>query len=162
MKRINLIKAAVTPADAAERYGLTVGRNGMTLCPFHDDHHPSLKLYDDHFFCFACEAHGDVIDLTAKLLGISIPEAIRRLEEDFSICLNGSPQSFKPGRSVVSNFRKDEIVCLTVLTDYERLLRRWKTEHAPKTPDEKQPDARFTESCHMLGYIGYLADFLCF
>ena len=73
MNRIEPIKAAVSPADAAERYGLKVSRNGMARCPFHDDHHPSLRLYDDHFYCFACAAHGDVIDLTAKLLGVSVP-----------------------------------------------------------------------------------------
>ncbi len=29
------VKAAVTVKDAAERYGLTVSRNGMACCPFH-------------------------------------------------------------------------------------------------------------------------------
>ena len=38
------IKAAVTTRQAAESYGLKVSPSGMALCPFHDDHHPSLKL----------------------------------------------------------------------------------------------------------------------
>jgi hypothetical protein len=34
------------------------------LCPFHDDHNPSLQIYSDgHYHCFSCGAHGDVEDL---------------------------------------------------------------------------------------------------
>ena len=161
MNRIETIKAAVSPADAADRYGLTVSRNGMTLCPFHDDHHPSLRLYDDHFYCFACAAHGDVIDLAAKLLGIPGPEAIRRLEEDFGINTEANlPKTVRPARPHLSRFREDELLCLSTLTEYERLLRRWKTEYAPKTPDNPIDD-RFVEACQMLDRIEYLADFLC-
>ena len=35
-----LVKANITTRQAAEHYGLNVQRNGMTLCPFHDDHVP--------------------------------------------------------------------------------------------------------------------------
>ena len=161
MNRIETIKAEVLPADAAERYGLTVSRNGMTLCPFHDDRHPSLRLYDDHFYCFACAAHGDVIDLAAKLLGIPGPEAIRRLEEDFGINTDADlPKTTRPARPHLSRFREDELLCLSTLTEYERLLRGWKTEYAPKTPDDPIDD-RFVEACQMLDRIEYLADFLC-
>lgn len=160
MNRIETIKAAVSPADAAERYGLKVSRNGMTRYPFHDDHHPSLKLYNDHFYCFACAAHGDVIDLTAKLLGVSVPEAILRLEEDFGLGGNDSPQSVRPARPHLSRFREDELLCLSTLTEYERLLRGWKTEYAPKTSEDPIDD-RFVEACQMLDYTEYLADFLC-
>ena len=160
MNRIETIKAAVSPADAAKRYGLKVGRNGMARCPFHDDHHPSLRLYDNHFYCFACSAHGDVIDLTAKLLGISAPETIRRLEEDYCIDAHDSPSPIRPARPHLSRFREDELLCLSTLTEYERLLRRWKTEYAPKTPDDLIDD-RFVEACQMLDRVEYLADFLC-
>jgi len=160
MNRIETIKAAVSPADAAKRYGLKVGRNGMARCPFHDDHHPSLRLYDDHFYCFACAAHGDVIDLTAKLLGIPVPEAIRRLEDDFGIDAHDSPSTTRPARPHLSRFREDELLCLSTLTEYERLLRRWKTEYAPKTSDDPIDD-RFVEACQMLDRVEYLADFLC-
>ena len=69
------------PIEASRRYG-TVKR-GFMRCPFHADRTPSLKLYGDHFHCFGCGAHGDVIDLTAGLLGCSKGEAARRLETDF-------------------------------------------------------------------------------
>ena len=41
-------KSLVTAREAAEHYGLMVNRYGMALCPFHDDHNPSMKL-DKHF-----------------------------------------------------------------------------------------------------------------
>lgn len=53
-------KSLVTAREAAEHYGLTVNRYGMALCPFHDDHNPSMKL-DDRFHCFCCGEDGDVI-----------------------------------------------------------------------------------------------------
>ena len=47
------VKTSVSMPEAAERYGLDVGRSGMARCIFHDDRHPSMKLYDDHFIVLA-------------------------------------------------------------------------------------------------------------
>ena len=83
MRKTNysVLKNAVPLDESAERYGTV--RRGFMLCPFHADRVPSLKLYGDHFHCFGCGAHGDVVDLTAGLLGCSKAEAARRLEVDF-------------------------------------------------------------------------------
>ncbi len=161
MLQIANIKSTVAPADAARQYGLPVQRNGMALCPFHNDTHPSMKLYDDHFYCFACGAHGDVIDLTSRLLGVSFVEAVHRLEADFGISPNDDPPvAAKPPRPYLSQFRRDELLCLSTLTEYERLLRLWKQLYAPRVPDAPIDD-RFVEACQMLEMIEYLADFLC-
>lgn len=40
------IKSMVTPRMAAE---LSVSRNGMACCHFHDDRHPSMELYENHY-----------------------------------------------------------------------------------------------------------------
>ena len=161
MLQIESIKANVAPADAAKMYGLSVQRNGMARCPFHNDTHPSMKLYDDHFYCFACGAHGDVIDLTAKLLGLNFRETVHRLAVDFGISPNDDPPAaVKPQRPHVSQFRRDELLCLSTLTEYEHLLRFWKQEYAPSVPDAPIDD-RFVEACQMLETIEYLADFLC-
>ena len=161
MLQIESIKTNVAPADAAKMYGLSVQRNGMARCPFHNDTHPSMKLYDDHFYCFACGAHGDVIDLTAKLLGLNFKETVHRLAVDFGISPNDDPPAaVKPQRPHVSQFRRDELLCLSTLTEYERLLRFWKQKYAPSVPDAPI-DERFVEACQMLETIEYLADFLC-
>ena len=36
--------------------------DGKVCCPFHADDTPSCHVYHDHFHCFGCGAHGDVID----------------------------------------------------------------------------------------------------
>ena len=85
MNQFESVRAAVPLRDAAKHYGLTVSRNGMTCCPFHEDRHPSLKMNEDYFFCFGCGAAGDAIDFTARLLGLSCYEAAQKLASDFGI-----------------------------------------------------------------------------
>ena len=85
MDIFTMVKAAVTVRQAAEHYGLQVNRNGMALCPFHNDCHPSLYVSDDHYHCFACGEHGDVIDLTAKLFDLRLYDAARKLASDFHL-----------------------------------------------------------------------------
>ena len=79
------VKQSVTPWQAASFYGLEPDRSGMCRCPFHNDHTPSLELYDDHFYCFGCGMSGDVTDLAGKLLSLSPKEAAERLFRDFGI-----------------------------------------------------------------------------
>ena len=54
------LKQRLTCREVAPRYGLKVNASGMALCPFHDEHSPSLKL-SRGFHCFGCGAQGDVI-----------------------------------------------------------------------------------------------------
>ena len=51
------VKQSVTTRQAAEHYGIHVGRNGMACCPFHNDKTPSMKL-DQRYHCFGCGADG--------------------------------------------------------------------------------------------------------
>lgn len=38
------VKTMVAPRMAAEHFGLSVSRNGMVCCPFHDDRHSCASL----------------------------------------------------------------------------------------------------------------------
>ena len=57
------------------------GRNWECLCPLHDDKNPSFKISEQHnvWKCFGCDTGGSVIDLHAKLNGMTIGEAMRDL-----------------------------------------------------------------------------------
>ena len=66
MNVFEAVKGAVTTREAARMYGIEVKRNGMAVCPFHDDRNPSMKV-DKRFHCFGCGEDGDVIDFTSKL-----------------------------------------------------------------------------------------------
>ena len=156
------IKAAISVKQAAEHYGLKVSHNGMACCPFHNDRHPSLKLNEDYFFCFGCGAKGDVIDLVARLFGLSSYEAAQKLAQDFGIGPDKPPAAIalpKPERPLLKAYRQEEARCLRVLCDYLHLLESWKVQHAPKTAADALDD-RFVEACQMLDYVEYLADLL--
>ena len=81
------VREAVDARDAAERYGLRLDRAGRALCPFHNDHHPSMSFKHGRFRCWACGAAGDCIVLTARLLGLTPVEALGRLNTDFGLGL---------------------------------------------------------------------------
>ena len=154
MNQFESVKAAVPLRDAAKHYGLTVSRNGMTSCPFHEDRHPSLKMNEDYFFCFGCGASGDVIDFTARLFGISPKDATEKLAADFGISVDAKPVAVRRNPS-----RLDEIRCRQVLTDYLHLLQDWKIRYAPQTPGDIWDD-RFVASCKQYDHIVYLLDLL--
>lgn len=80
---------------AARFYGVAVDRHGRALCPFHDDHHPSLSFKDNRFTCFACGARGSVIDLVMQIFHISPLEAAVKLQEDFNLKVEVRGQSHK-------------------------------------------------------------------
>jgi DNA polymerase I-like protein with 3'-5' exonuclease and polymerase domains len=54
--------------------------DGKIHCPFHDDTTPSLHVYDDHFHCFGCGAHGDHIDWLMMIEGMDRDKAVQALE----------------------------------------------------------------------------------
>ncbi|MBR6862427.1 MAG: DNA primase [Acidaminococcaceae bacterium] len=152
------VKAAVRPREAAERYGLPVSQGGMACCPFHDDRTPSLRLYEDHFFCFGCGKYGDLIDLAGQLLGLGPGDAVERLAADFGIDTK-QRCSATQYRSEIHQFREDEANCFSVLMDYLRLLEHWKVSYAPSFPEAPMDD-RYAEACQMLDRIEYMVDVL--
>ncbi|MBD5502909.1 MAG: hypothetical protein HDR09_03900 [Lachnospiraceae bacterium] len=64
------VKEQLKLRDVAEYYGLHTNRAGFTNCPFHQERTPSMKLYDDHFYCFGCQSSGDAITMVEKLFGL--------------------------------------------------------------------------------------------
>ena len=148
-------KSMVTPRMAAEHYGMTVARNGMVCCPFHDDWHPSMKLYHDHFHCFGCQANGDVIEFTSKLFGITALEAAQKLAADFGI--REARPSVLDKLKTYQTQAENEKLCFRVLREYLHILQDWKKKYAPQTPQEK-PHEHFVEACHMLECTQYMVD----
>ena len=91
MNVFEAVKQSVTTRQAAEHYGIRIGRNGMACCPFHHDKTPSMKL-DRRYHCFGCGADGDVIDFTAALYGLGKKEAAMQIAQDFGL----SYEDWKP------------------------------------------------------------------
>ena len=68
------------PAVIGRRVRLTrSGRNWKGNCPFHGEKTPSFYVYDDHFHCFGCGAHGDAIGFVMQSQGSGFMEAVEQL-----------------------------------------------------------------------------------
>ena len=157
MNLFEAVKAAVTPRMAAERYGLSVRQGTMVCCPFHTDRTPSMKLNEDYFYCFGCGATGDVIDLAARLFGLSGSDAAKKLAADFGIAEQKPSVLTKLKRS--KSQAELESRSFRVLGDYLQILQDWKTNCAPQSPEDSI-DPRYAEACHMLERIGNMLDIL--
>lgn len=54
-------------------------RNGKAICPFHNDHHPSMHVTKNLFHCFTCNEGGDSIDFVMKLENLTFRQAVDKL-----------------------------------------------------------------------------------
>ena len=164
MRIFEIVKENVNLWEAAELYGIDVNRYGKALCPFHNDRHPSLYVADNHFYCFACGEHGDVIGFVGRLFHLSPYDAARKLMADFHLSPDKPPSAAalhaKRIRTEAQQLMENERLCFSVLSDYARVLRDWKVRYAPQSSDEPV-HARFAEACHKLDETEYYLDILC-
>ncbi len=59
------------------------GKNMVGLCPFHNEKTPSFNIYTENgsFYCFGCQAGGDVITFIMKVENLDYMEAVRFLAQ---------------------------------------------------------------------------------
>jgi len=74
------------------------GREMVGLCPFHEDHRPSMNVnaVKQIFKCFSCGAGGDVFKFIQMRENLSFSGAIERLAERAGIKLRPSTHSPRP------------------------------------------------------------------
>ena len=163
MRIFEIVKENVNLREAAELYGIDVNRYSKALCPFHNDRHPSLYVADNHYYCFTCGEHGDVIDFVGRLFQLSPYDAARKLAADFHLSPDKPPSAAalhaKRIQTEAQQLRETEQLCFSVLSDYAHVLRDWKVQYAPQSPAEA-PDERFVEACHKLDEVEYYLDIL--
>ena len=164
MSLFDTVQASVTARQAFEHYGISVNRNGMCCCPFHNDRHPSMKV-DDRYYCFGCGEKGDTVDFVSKYFGLGPKDAALKICTDFGITAyesyhpRGKPHKVSWEKSDYQIFLKAEQHCIIVLCDYLHLLERWKIEYAPKDADESW-HPYFTEALQNTVLVEYLLDTL--
>ena len=119
MRIFEIVKENVNLREAAELYGIDVNRYGKALCPFHNDRHPSLYVADDHYYCFACGEHGDVIDFVGRLFQLSPYDAARKLMADFHLSPDKPPSAAalhaKRIRTEAQQLMENERLCFSRL-----------------------------------------------
>ena len=82
---IPTLKARHPLGDTVEAAGVRLrgrGRVRQGVCPFHDEAEGSFTVYADseRFYCFGCGLGGDVLDFIQQAEGLSLPDAIARLD----------------------------------------------------------------------------------
>ena len=85
---INEIRNSVDIIDVVTSYiPLTArGKNYFGVCPFHDDHSPSMSVSKDKqiYTCFSCGATGNVIKFIQDYENISFIDAVKNEYRFFS------------------------------------------------------------------------------
>jgi putative DNA primase/helicase len=63
------------------------GHELTTVCPFHDDHAPSLNINPEKgtYLCRSCHAGGDVFEFVQQFRRCTFPEAVRLLAEQSAV-----------------------------------------------------------------------------
>ena len=86
---MNEIRNKTDIVDVISKYvNLTKkGKNYFGVCPFHDDHSPSMSVSPDKqiYTCFSCGASGNVFTFVADFEKISFLQAVRLLGEKTGI-----------------------------------------------------------------------------
>ena len=89
------------------------GREMVGLCPFHDDHRPSMNVnpVKQIFKCFACGAGGDVFKFIQMRESLTFPQAIERLAERAGIRLEKRqmPRRIPSGTNTEQNEQIEDV-----------------------------------------------------
>lgn len=92
------IKNRLSIVDVVREYA-TLHPSGSTgsykmLCPFHNDHSPSMVVNDKKglAWCFVCNNGGDIFSFVQKIENCSFPEAVRLLAEKAGVQM----EKYKP------------------------------------------------------------------
>lgn len=124
------VKQRLNMGQVAEFYGYKPNRKGICRCPFHNDGHPSMKIYDNNggFYCFSCGEGGDIIKFVALLYNLRNEEACRKLIEDFALPIKVQELSYREQRErqqKIGEYRKlrnFQMEAWSILSEYRKRL----------------------------------------
>ncbi len=80
LERVSLKDLLSEKISFQNRAGRPVG-----LCPFHNEKSGSFTLYDDHYYCFGCQARGDAIEYIKQTEGLGFIDSLKFLAQKYSI-----------------------------------------------------------------------------
>jgi len=149
---IESVKFYADIVTVAENHGMKLvkkGKSYATVCPFHDDHDPSMRIYPETgtFHCFVCGAHGDTIDLHAKGKNCDFNTAVKDLAKSYGVEVieNLSPEAKEREERTVPIFEANELAAQI----FNEQLKGQAKEYAEK---------RFNKETIKTWQIGYAED----
>jgi len=146
MERYEIEKLRSLPCEGvAQRLGFTV-RQHKALCPFHDDHSPSMTFKKNKFRCWSCGENGDTISLVEKVLGKDFLDACRWLANEHNVILT----EYKPQEQTTPLPHREGLG----VSLYERFFEHpWLNEEARKFLfDERRLDPRVVRWCRLTSW----------
>ncbi len=92
---IRAIKERLNITDIVRRY-VDLKRNGprwVAPCPFHQETKPSFSVNEEQglFYCFGCQASGDIFDFYGRINGLDFRETLEQLAAEAGITLDRGP-----------------------------------------------------------------------
>ena len=169
------VKAHISADTVISDYGVKIGRNGMACCPFHADKHPSMKVDKEHYHCFGCGAHGDVISFVAQMEGLSNYDAAFKIVDDYRLPIETTGQVSAKEREEFFKAQEQKIHIISIKKRFDK----WVDEkiHELKECEALIEEARefilrtgpgtafisngFAYMLHKEPVIGYWLDILC-
>ncbi len=144
MERYDIDKLRLLPCEGvAQRLGITI-KHHKALCPFHDDHTPSMTFKGHKFKCWSCGESGDSISLVKKVLGKDFLDACRWLADEHNVIVSSLRVQ---GDSTIQQKPFDA-------SRYERFfVRPWLSEAARRFLfDERKLDERVVRWCRLTSW----------
>jgi len=129
------VKEQINLIDVVHHYGVRLNRGRFANCLYHPDRTPSMKMYSDHFHCYGCGKHGDIITLTEKIFSLSPYAAAQKLSQDFRIAHNENFISSNTNIKQKSYAEKENYV-FKMLNEYCHFLEECREKYKPKAPHE--------------------------
>jgi DNA primase len=124
---ITEVKARSDLADVVRRYVdlRMAGGRLMGVCPFHHESKPSFSVNpaEGFFYCFGCQASGDVIDFYSRINGLEFKEALAQLADEAGVELKAAAK--KDPAAAEKHKRRKDIFAMNGLADehFRRCLR---------------------------------------
>ncbi len=126
---INKVRNSANIVDVIGSYiSLTPkGKNFFAVCPFHEDHNPSMSVSPDKqiYRCFVCGNTGNVFTFVEKFLGVSFAEAVFTVAKSCGVVIS-SEQTLKKE----DKLQKEHELMALVLKIYQNNLRAFEGEKA--------------------------------
>ena len=142
MDRIDIEKLRSLPCEGvAQRLGFII-KHHKALCPFHNDHSPSLTFKKNKYKCWSCGESGDTISLVEKVLQKDFLDACRWLADEHNVILT----EYKP--------KEESHPKPFDASRYERFFERpWLSPEARQfLYEERRIDARVVRWCRLTSW----------
>jgi DNA primase len=113
------------------------GARWVGLCPFHEERTPSFSVNPGEklYYCFGCEAGGDVFRFVQEKEGIEFPEAVELLAERYGVELEREQEDPK---AEAARRRRDRLRQLLARTASFYASYLWESKEAAKARDYLQ------------------------